>query len=89
MQQLLQIVWDTFIYWGSFLYFWWWQYPIDKLDIFGEDRVPVVHLYTLAKTLHLWDAPHYRASSFAEDLRANLKNVAIPGTGMWQLQAKV
>jgi len=32
--------------------------------------------------LYLWDKPHYRALSFAHDLRANLSNVAVPGTGV-------
>jgi hypothetical protein len=30
----------------------------------------------------LWHKPHYRAPSFAHDLRANLRNVAVPGTGL-------
>lgn len=81
VQQLLCIVLDTCVYWGTFLYFWWWQQPISKLEIFGEQYLPRCHMYMLAKTLHLWDEPHYRAASFAEDLRDNLKNVAIPGTG--------
>jgi hypothetical protein len=42
-------------------------------------------MYTLAATLRLWDAPHYRATSFAQDLRDNLCNIAIPGTGALQL----
>jgi hypothetical protein len=81
LRQLLQIVCDTLVYLGTFMYFSWWQQPISKLEVFGKERLPVCHVYTLAKTLQLWDAPHYRASSFAEDLRANLRNVAIPGTG--------
>lgn len=82
LQQVLQVVYDTIVYLGSFLYFWVWQQPINKLEVFGEQRLPLCHVYMLAKTLQLWDAPHYRAASFAEDLRANLKNVAIPGTGV-------
>lgn len=81
LQQSLQIACDTLVYWGTFLYFWLGQQPISKLEVFGEQRLPLCHVYVLAKTLQLWDAPHYRAASFAEDLRANLKNVAVPGTG--------
>lgn len=81
LRQLLQIVCDTLVYLGTFMYFSWWQQPISKLEVFGKERLPVCHVYTLAQTLQLWDAPHYRASSFAEDLRANLRNVATPGTG--------
>ena len=32
--------------------------------------------------MELWDKPHYRHPSFAHDLRANLRNVAVPGTGL-------
>lgn len=82
LQGLLQLGWDTLVYWGSFLYFWWSCEPIHKLEIFGgHQRLPLCHMYMLAKTLHLWNAPHYRAPTFADDLRANLRNVAIPGTG--------
>ncbi|KAF8069621.1 SAP9 [Scenedesmus sp. PABB004] len=41
-----------------------------------------VHAFTLAAALRFWGRPHYRASSWAADLRANLSNVAIPGTGV-------
>jgi hypothetical protein len=34
------------------------------------------------KVLSLWNQPHYRAPTFSHDLRANLCNVAIPGTGL-------
>ena len=82
LHEVLQISWDTLVYWGSFLYFWWSGQPINTLEIFGEQRLPLCHVYMLAKTLHLWDEPHYRAKSFADDLRANVKNVAVPGTGV-------
>lgn len=41
-----------------------------------------VHLYSLGKTLQLWDTPHYRDVNFHTDIRKNLKNVGIPATGM-------
>lgn len=83
LAQLLQIAWDSIIYWVSFFYFWLWpERPLSSLTWFGEvDRLPLVHVWTLANTLSLWNAPHYRARTFADDLRANLANVAIPGTG--------
>lgn len=83
LPQLLQIAWYTCVYWASFVYFWLRpQLPIGSLTWFGEvDRLPLVHVWTLANTLSLWNAPHYRARTFADDLRANLANVAIPGTG--------
>ncbi|KAJ1488746.1 hypothetical protein T484DRAFT_1782287 [Baffinella frigidus] len=39
-------------------------------------------LYLAACTPYLWSRPHYRASSYREDLRNNLQNVALPGTGI-------
>ena len=30
----------------------------------------------------MWHRPHYRTTSYAADRRANLSNVAVPGTGM-------
>lgn len=32
--------------------------------------------------LYLWNKPHYRKGSYREDLADNLRNVAIPGTGI-------
>ena len=32
--------------------------------------------------LYLWDKPFYRHPSYAHDLRENLRNVAVPGTGV-------
>lgn len=32
--------------------------------------------------LKLWNAPHYRSGTFWNDLRKNLRNVALPGTGL-------
>jgi len=41
-----------------------------------------VHVFSLCLALRLWDAPHYRKSSYAADVRDNFRNVAIPGTGI-------
>ena len=41
-----------------------------------------VHLYTLASEFYLYPRPHYRKSTYGEDLVDNLSNVAIPGTGV-------
>jgi hypothetical protein len=54
---------------------------ISAVPLLQHDTGALVHVYSLAKTLQLWHAPHYRAPTFADDLRANLKNVAMPGTG--------
>lgn len=47
-----------------------------------ENRQARVQVCALALVFYLWDKPHYRDSSFSADLRQNLKNVAVPGTGL-------
>jgi len=39
-------------------------------------------LYSLCLILWMWRQPHYRCGSFQDDMIANLRNVAIPGTGI-------
>ena len=41
-----------------------------------------IHLCTLASAFYLYNKPHYRKQSYKEDLVDNLRNVAIPGTGL-------
>jgi len=41
-----------------------------------------VHLFSLASAFYLYDKPHYRKGSYKTDLLDNLRNVAIPGTGV-------
>lgn len=51
-----------------------------------RQRVPTVQarvqIYWLALSLRLWSYPHYRSGTFQNDLRKNLRNVAIPKTGV-------
>jgi hypothetical protein len=41
-----------------------------------------IHLYNLILNVRLFNSPHYRKATYRMDLRDNLKNVAIPGTGV-------
>ena len=41
-----------------------------------------VHLFSLASNFYLYKKPHYRKGSYRDDLVDNLRNVAIPGTGI-------
>lgn len=41
-----------------------------------------IHLYSLACNYYLYHKPHYRKSSYQADLVDNLRNVAVPGTGI-------
>jgi hypothetical protein len=39
-------------------------------------------IYSLALVYRMWSQPHYRNGDFHEDMTKNLRNVAIPGTGI-------
>jgi len=41
-----------------------------------------LQIYSLCLHLRLWSRPHYRSGTFANDMRKNLRNVALPGTGL-------
>jgi hypothetical protein len=41
-----------------------------------------IHLFSLASNFYLYNKPHYRKGSYRDDLVDNLRNVAIPGTGL-------
>lgn len=87
LRMTLHVSWHTATYYAVFAFFYWFKGSLDSSWVewlFGADRLPSVHLYTLAKQLQLWHAPHYRAPTFVHDLRSNLKNVAIPGTGKYE-----
>merc|ERR1711871_667861 len=40
------------------------------------------HIYSLYLMFQIWDKPHYRNGTFQHDMIKNLRNVAIPGTGL-------
>merc|ERR1719409_1176142 len=40
------------------------------------------HLYSLTLIFKIWGQPHYRNGTFQEDMVKNLRNVAIPRTGI-------
>lgn len=48
----------------------------------ASDTRARVQLYSLALIFKLWSKPHYRNPSFQVDLLRNLRNVAVPGTGI-------
>merc|ERR1719159_1023279 len=41
-----------------------------------------VHLYSLSLIFEIWGQPHYRNGTFQEDMVKNLRNVAVPRTGI-------
>ena len=49
---------------------------------FPDDLWARVQLFSLGLIFRLWDKPHYRTTSYQQDMLDNLRNVAIPGTGI-------
>ena len=49
---------------------------------FSDNLHARVHLYSMCLVFYLWNLPHYRSGTFQQDMITNLRNVAIPGTGM-------
>lgn len=47
-----------------------------------ESRHAKVQTYSLGLIFYLWDRPHYRKGTYQQDLLDNMRNVAIPGTGV-------
>mmetsp|Transcript_34049 Transcript_34049/g.34556 ORF Transcript_34049/g.34556 Transcript_34049/m.34556 type:complete len:472 (+) Transcript_34049:74-1489(+) len=41
-----------------------------------------IHLFSLSSVFYLYNKPHYRKGSYRDDLIDNLRNVAVPGTGL-------
>ena len=54
----------------------------EKIPLNVLDKWATVTIYHYALTFKLWNLPHYRAPNYQADLLANLKNVALPGTGI-------
>ena len=53
-----------------------------NVDIFNDDIRSKVQLFSLSLIFKIYNKPHYRSPSFKIDLIDNLKNVAVPGTGI-------
>ena len=47
-----------------------------------KERQAKIQIFSLCLVFSLWDEPHYRNGTFQDDMIKNLRNVAIPGTGI-------
>lgn len=56
--------------------------PYSLCSLFPEDTHARVQLWSLSLIFKLWKEKHYRSKSFQQDMLDNLRNVAIPGTGI-------
>ena len=53
-----------------------------KADLPSLEPMARLQIYWLALHVRLWKLPHYRSGIFSNDARKNLRNVALPGTGI-------
>jgi hypothetical protein len=51
-------------------------------SVFKEDLWAKVQVFSLSLIFKLWGHEHYRSPSFQRDMIDNLRNVAVPGTGL-------
>lgn len=78
---ILSAIADTFRFYRCILYFALGG-NYTKCPYFVSRLQARVQCYSLALIFYLWSKPHYRNSTFKEDMIKNLRNVAIPGTGI-------
>uniref|UniRef100_M4BKI2 Alpha-L-glutamate ligase-related protein ATP-grasp domain-containing protein n=1 Tax=Hyaloperonospora arabidopsidis (strain Emoy2) TaxID=559515 RepID=M4BKI2_HYAAE len=69
-------------FYGSLLHYWVRRGSYADCPFFSDDLHAKTYVYSIALLNPLWSQPHYRHSSFYKDLVTNLRNVAIPGTGV-------
>lgn len=72
----------TFSFEAALFQFVFWPIPYSESVLFADDVRARVHVYSLALIFKMWGKVHYRSRSFQQDLIDNLKNVALPGTGL-------
>ena len=62
------------------------------LSVVSPSKQARLQIYWLALSIRIWDEPHYRSGTFQNDLRKNLRNVAVPKTGIplsWFCHSKI
>jgi Sugar-transfer associated ATP-grasp len=69
-------------YYGTLAFYWLQNGTFENEKLNGANRRARVHLYSLALELYLCDRAHYRSGTFRRDSLKNLRNVAVPGTGV-------
>ncbi|CAM9106972.1 unnamed protein product [Choristocarpus tenellus] len=74
-------LWDTLTFYRCMFYFLFGG-SYASCPYFIKRPQARVQCYSLALIFYLWSKPHYRSGSFREDMVKNLRNVAIPGTGV-------
>jgi len=71
------------IYWRSMAFFLCGGRFNESPDWFRQlPKHAQVHLYSLSLIFEIWGKDHYRSGTFQQDMLKNLRNVAIPRTGI-------
>ena len=79
----MHLIFATLTYWRALIYYWRGGSFANASFLRAPEELQArVQLCYLAKCMQLWNEKHYRCPSFAHDLRANLVNVAVPGSGL-------
>jgi hypothetical protein len=81
-KSLLYALHVTIIYWYTLINYIFFHKKYSECQTFPNDLWAKVQLYSLSLIFYLWNKKHYRSKSYQQDMIDNLKNVAIPGTGI-------
>lgn len=79
---LSAIVRTVWVYWFTLYGFIFNHARYEDCDSYKDDKWARVQVFSLALIFKLWSLKHYRSQSFQQDMIDNLRNVAIPGTGV-------
>ncbi|DBA01282.1 TPA: LOW QUALITY PROTEIN: hypothetical protein N0F65_001787 [Lagenidium giganteum] len=77
-----QTVTTLMAFYGSLAHYWLRGGPYADCPFFQHDLHARTYVYSIALLQTLWAEPHYRNPTFYDDLLKNLRDVAIPGTGV-------
>lgn len=72
----------TLVWWQGLAHYWWHDRTYNDFPYCKDSVESRVYIRSIALAMSLWSLPHYRNGSFQEDMEKNLRNVAIPGTGL-------
>jgi hypothetical protein len=69
-------------YYKALIYFLFFNGSFKDCPYFKDNMQAKCHVYSLSLIFEIWDKPHYRNGTFQDDMLKNLRDVAIPGTGI-------
>lgn len=81
-KSLYEAIHVTVTYWYTLTLYIFYKQKYINCSTFPQDIHAKVQIYSLSLIFSLWNQSHYRSQSFQQDMIDNLRNVAIPGTGL-------